>query len=274
MRGDAVMAKIGCNWSEPLFDLVVNKQVEIDYIKTGAFGPFETKFDTMRSLRPVLIHPLGHYERAGMNNVEVVDFDRANRLLAESGSPHYGLHLCVMNSDLTPSMSEADIAGRMYENIQLFKKNMKFPVLVENIPDTPQEKVLYDHYPYAAPEKISKAIADNDVDFLLDITHAKITCMYKEWDIHDYLKALPLHRIREIHTNGSGRDKHGYPDDTHHPMADEDHALLEWVLQYADPHVISLEYVGVEGESPEVIKENLIDQLKKINKAAMKGAVP
>jgi hypothetical protein len=262
------VVKVGCNWSEHLYKLIQNGQVNIDYIKTGAFGPFETHYDTMRSLRPVLIHPLGHYERAGMKNVETVDFARANRLLTESGSPHFGLHLCIMNSDMAAPMSEEEIAGRMSENIQLFKKNLNFPLLVENIPDTPQEKVLYDHYPYAEPEKISKAVADNDVDFLLDITHAKITCMHKKWDIHDYLKALPLRRIREIHTNGSGWDGHGNPDDTHHPMAEEDYALLEWVLGHASPHVVSLEYVGVEGESPEVISGNLTGQLAKINKLA------
>jgi hypothetical protein len=264
--------KIGCNWSEHLFELLGDNQADIDYIKTGAFGVFESKFETMRALRPVLIHPLGHYERAGMKNISAVDFERANRLLAEGGSPHYGLHLCIMNKeDSAESMTEEEIFSRMADNIQLFKKKMKFPVLVENIPETPQEHTLYDHYPFAAPDKISKAVIDNGTGFLLDITHAKITCMYKKWDIHDYLKALPLNRIQEIHTNGSGRDDKGFPDDTHHPMQDEDYALLEWVLGHASPHVISLEYVGVDGESPETVKANLAGQLKRINKICRGG---
>jgi hypothetical protein len=265
------MIKIGCNWSEHLYELLLGRQVDLDYIKTGAFGPFEARFETMRSLRPVLIHPLGHYERAGMKNTEVVDFDRANRLLTESGSPHYGLHLCIMNSDMPAPMTEGEIAARMDENIQLFKRSLNYPLLLENIPETPQESALYDHYPYSEPEKISRAVADNGTGFLLDITHAKITCMYKKWDIHDYLKALPLSKIREIHVNGSGRDKDGFPDDTHHPMEDGDHALLEFVLGYAKPHVISLEYAGVDGETPEMIKENLINQLKRLNKAVGRG---
>jgi len=259
------MYKIGCNWSEALFDLVTTKQVNIDYIKTGAFGEFDKYFDTMRSLRPVLLHGLGHYERAGMKNIDIVDFKRANRLIAECGSPHYGLHLAITNADMSPSMSEEDIPKRMFEHIQVFKKNLTVPLLLENIPEAPQEKVLYDHYPYSGPEQISRIINDNDVDMILDITHAKIVTIHRGWNIHDYLRALPLERVREIHVNGSGHDENGFPDDPHNAMGGEDYALLDWVLKYTNPNIISLEYNGTPSEPPEVISENLLIQLKRLS---------
>ena len=280
------MIKIGCNWSHELLALLTAKHVEIDYIKTGAFGLFEQDYVTMRALRPVLLHGLGHYEIAGMKNVDIVDFERANRLLHECGSPHFGLHLAITNQDMKMgkpmqenmgtsmqegmgqpmqiSMSEEDIPARMASVMRIFKKKLTVPLLLENIPESPQEVALYDYYPYSAPAQISKIIYDNDVGFLLDLTHAKIACMTRGWDVRDYLRALPLERIKEIHVNGVGRDEQGFPDDTHEAMEDEDFELLDFVLSYAKPEIISLEYVGTPRETSEQITEKLRVQLERL----------
>lgn len=258
------MAKIACNWSKELLGLITGNQVKLDYIKSGAFGAFHDDFETMRSLRPVLLHGLGHHETAGMKNTKVVDFKRANRLLAACGSPHYGLHLAITNGDMAPDLSKENIPERMFFVIQAFKKKLSVPLLLENIPESPQEIVLYDYYPYSSPEQISKIIHDNDVDFLLDLTHAKIACITRGWDVRDYLRALPLKRIREIHVNGVGRDQNGFPDDTHEVMKDDDYELLDFVLRYANPGIISLEYIGTPSETKAQITENLYTQLNRL----------
>jgi hypothetical protein len=259
------MYKIGCNWSWALHALITKNQVNIDYIKTGAFGDFDECFDTMRALKPVLLHGLGHYETAGMEKTDAVDFERARRFITACGSPHYAMHLAVRNVDISTDMSPDDIFARIAKNITIFKKNIPVQLLVENIADTPQEVTLYDHYPFAEPEKISRVVKDNDMDMILDLTHAKITAMYRNWDIYDYLQALPLHRVREIHVNGSGYDTQGFPDDTHHAMEEVDKTLLTWVLQYTKPNIITLEYLGVPGEQTIEITENLIKQLTFLN---------
>jgi len=82
----------------------------------------------------------------------------------------------------------------------------------------------------------------------------------------DYLRQLPLNRVVEIHVNGSGYDKEGFPRDTHQAMEDEDYKLLEWVLNYTNPEVVTLEYNGLETESDEVILCNLEKQLNKLQK--------
>ena len=61
------------------------------------------------------------------------------------------------------------------------------------------------------------------MNLLLDLTHAKITALYRNWDIHDYIKELPLHHIKEIHVNGSGHDEQGFPADIYQSMTDEDY---------------------------------------------------
>jgi uncharacterized protein (UPF0276 family) len=255
---------IGCNWSKALEILIERDVVKIDYIKAGAYGTFNEQFAKMRSLRPILLHGLGNFECTGMNNIEIVDFDLANKLIKDCSSPHYGLHLTLKNSDMHQGMTEENIYEKMCENIQIFKNNMSVPLLLENIPDTPEDRVVYDHYPYFKPEQIRRLLVDNNVSFLLDITHAKITAQYHRLDVYDYISQLPLDRIVEIHVNGSGFDKDGFPADTHESMKDEDYKLLEWVLNHSKPDIVSLEYIGTKAEDDETIICLLQKQLKQL----------
>ena len=260
------MYKIACNWSEELCELLVSGQVQVDYIKSGAFGNFDAAFERMRSLKPVLLHGLGHFEMAGTKDLSVVDFPRANRLLAECASPHYAMHLAITHADMHEGMSDEDVHARMSANIQRFKQELNVPLLAENIPDAPQEKTLYDHYQFSEADKIVRLIVENEIGLLLDITHAKIACMYRNRNIREYLTALPLSRVREIHVNGSGFDKNGFPDDTHNAMEPADYELLEFVLTHANPEIITLEYIGIPSESREEISRNLKTQLENLNK--------
>jgi len=262
------MIKLACNYSAELMCLIAEKRTDADYIKAGLYGSYTDLIGEMRNVRPVLLHGMGYYERTGMKNIGEVDFDRVNKYLTDCGSPHYGFHLAVTNSDLPYPMTDDEIHVLMSGRVQTFKKNINVPLLLENVPDTPEDRTVFDHRPYAEAEKINRLITENGVSFLLDITHAKITAEFRGWDVHEYLKALPLDLIREIHVNGSGRDETGNPTDPHAAMADEDYRLLEWTLQYSMPDIITLEYFGTPGETGDVISENLITQLRELKRIA------
>lgn len=73
------------------------------------------------------------------------------------------------------------------------------------------------------PEQINRVLNENDVSFLLDLTHAKITALYNGWDVYDYILQSPLNRVKEIYVNGSGYDKNGFPEDIHKSMEDENY---------------------------------------------------
>lgn len=256
---------IGCNWSRALKFLLEREEINIDYIKSGAYGDFNELFSTMRSMKPILLHGLAYFEHTGMKNVEIIDFNRANDILKKCNSPHYGVHLAIENSDMHLDMTDDDIYERMCSNIQIFKRNLEVPLLLENTPDSPQDRTKFDHYPYVMPEQLNRLFAENDVSFLLDLTHAKITAQYRGWDIHDYINQLPLNRVAEIHINGSGFDKEGFPADTHQAMGNDDYRLLEWVLNYTNPHIVTLEYNGVETENDDTVIFNLKRQLHEIH---------
>lgn len=260
------MGKIACNWSEILGGLLADGQVHIDYIKMGAYGEFEKQFTFVRSLKPILLHGLGCFEHSGMKDISVVDFKRANTLLAKCGSMHYGLHLAIKNADMTSPMSDEEIHVHMSQQIQIFKNNLSVPLLLENIPDSPQDRTVFDHYPYAEAGKIGRLLQENDVGLLLDLTHAKITALYRERNVRDYLRELPLDRVKEIHVNGSGYDEQGFPADTHQSMDIVDYELLNWVLGYSKPDVVTLEYCGLESENEETIAKSLRHQLGELNR--------
>ena len=254
----------GCNWSKALKSLLEKDAVKIDYIKAGAFGTFNEEFLTMRAMRPILLHGLGHFEDAGMKNIEIIDFDLANKLIKNCKSPHYGLHLSIKNSDIYPGMTDENIHEHMSKQIQIFKRNISVPLLLENTPDSPKDRIMFDHHPYIMPEQFSRLFVENDVSFLLDLTHAKITAQYRGFDIHDYIRQLPLDRVVEIHVNGSGYDKDGFPEDTHQAMEKEDYKLLDWVLNYANPDIVTLEYSGIDTENYDTIICSLEKQLNEI----------
>lgn len=258
--------KLGCNWSSQLRKLFSDAAVKLDYIKTGVYGSFYEDFDVMLSLKPVLLHGLGNHEHTGMNNIEDIDFELANSLIEKCSSPHYGLHLSMKNANMYDGMTDDDVFTLMSEQTQIFKKKINVPLLLENIPDSEDERKNFDHYPFSNPNLISRFVHGNDTLFLLDLAHAKVAALYTGWDVREYIKALPIDKLKEIHVNGSGYDSEGIPFDAHQAMKDEDYELLKWVLTISKPDIVTLEYIGVEGESDEAIRGNLIEQLDRLNK--------
>ena len=95
VQGRKNMIKIGCNWSAELVDLINKKQADVDYIKYWASDEFEKQIEAVRLLKPILLHGLGHFEYVGMASLDVIDFQRANKLIKQCGSPHYGAHLSM-----------------------------------------------------------------------------------------------------------------------------------------------------------------------------------
>ncbi|MCR3760891.1 multinuclear nonheme iron-dependent oxidase [Clostridium felsineum] len=255
---------IGCNFSKHLKFLLEKEEIEVDYIKAGAYGDFDEEYSIMRSFKPILVHGLGNFERTGMKDSYVIDFKRANKLFDKCQSPHFGIHIEIKKSDMLEGMNEEDIHKHMCKQIQIFKTNINVPLLLENVPDCPTEHTIFNCYPYFQPEKLTRLFLENDVDFLLDISHAKIAAEYHGIDIKEYLKELPLNRVREIHVNGSGYDKNGFPMDTHQSMEKIDYEMLEWVLKFATPKIVTLEYAGIKGETEDYIRESLKIQLKRI----------
>lgn len=117
------------------------------------------------------------------------------------------------------------------------------------------ENVVYrgDAGPFARccvePGFVTRLLEDAGVGLLLDTAHASLTCQETGETVGDYIRALPLGRLREWHVTGTGRDGEGKLRDSM-PMTAADWAVASEVValvregRASRPVAVALEYGG------------------------------
>ncbi len=144
-------------------------------------------------------------------------------------SAHVGLHL-----DPPPVDKAVDNFMASFER---FSRSVDLPILLENLPSLPLEK-----YNYAAdPGLIAQIVDHTGTEMVLDIAHARIAACYQNTEVKSYLSDLPLDHVKQIHVSGVGI-KDGMLYDGHKTLGKEDYELLAWILDRAEPGVVTLEY--------------------------------
>ena len=161
-----------------------------------------------------------------------------------------------------------ELGGREYtrEEMKNFAKNnfLKIKNIFGNSVEIAIENNNY--YPTEAYRDVTEAgfiseiVNENDLRFLFDIAHAKVTCFNKNINFEKYKKELPLSRIIQVHICtysidnelNQAYDAHGYPND-------------EELLEVSK--IIS-EYEGVKYLTVEYYRdiENLEISLQKVKK--------
>ncbi len=121
------------------------------------------------------------------------------------------------------------------------------PLLLENTDCWPAVDPLV-----SRPEFIRQVLEETGCGLLLDVAHAQVTAAALGCDVHGYLKQLPLERTVEVHVSGP-REVEGRLVDGHEPLREEDYALLGWLLERAEPRVVTLEY----SRDPEQVRRQL-----------------
>ena len=109
---------------------------------------------------------------------------------------------------------------------------------------------------------ISKVVNDNDLKFLFDLSHARVTCYNKNINFNRYKNELPLNKAVQLHicTFGIDKDK-GLAYDAHNYPDEEE--LLE--IQSLIKNYKSIEYLTVEYYRD---IENLEKSLKRVKELA------
>ena len=234
--------KLAVNFSNPLVNLIKSKEIQVDLIKCP---DWEGMLKEALPYGPVTIH---FSLEAGLGQTLDVDFDRIEKFIAETDTPHVNSHLVTPRSctpdDPTELKRVNDIwleeIGRMVEHFG-------------------PERVVLEHYPFTMatpyiapavdPAVFSKVITDTDCQFLLDLAHARITADTLGMDAKDYIRALPVDRLTEMHITGI-RPFGGVLTD-HFGMEDGAWEILDWSLkeihsgQWKKPRIVAFEYGGV-----------------------------
>lgn len=230
------MIALGCNYSQPLLELIDEERVTIDWIKLSGDEYYADQFPRVTGIRPILMHFLPRI----MVEPTKKEFVRLNKIIAQCGSPYVAIHLMVREEDIDEDISRSKLKGILINNINKYKENLEVDLLIEsmpyyNIPDIC--KYIVD------PEFLKELCEEADVDFLLDTGHIKIGAIYRGELFIEDVKKLPLERVREIHVS-SPRYIDGKLRDAHQYLLEEDYELISQVLQLTKPQMLTLEYGG------------------------------
>lgn len=256
---------LGCNYSIELIQLIRENKVDVDYIKLGLFDMYADVVEEASSMRPLLLHGFGYDEYIGMKNMKDIDWKKVNEYIVKFKAPHVGTHMLCRKGDWDDEVSDDEILSYMVGNIELWKRNINVPFLIENMPYSDYYSKKGMRKCYVDTETIKKICEGKNVDILLDVAHAKIAAYGNGETIYNYIGRLPLSRIREIHLAGTYMDKETGLRDKHMEMEEEDYKILEWLLARTNPDVITLEYGGPGEHFSNRSDKNAIErQLKRL----------
>ncbi len=192
---------------------------------------------------------------AGANDFAQSDWDAAERLMEETNTAFVNVHLNARRADF-PAVDRADDVRAMAWVQNRFLRNVSAMTARFGADRVIAENVIYRGAdgPFlqasVAPETIDRVITETGCGLLLDTAHAQMTCFYTQTPVTDYLSALPLHALRELHITGVAQDETGKWRDSM-PLTHADTTLAQSVIsrihanQLTTPHIAALEYGGV-----------------------------
>jgi len=164
---------------------------------------------------------------------------------AVTDSPFVSLHITLTFPGMVrvrkyglpvPRPSNRVMERRLIKRVEQVKSALGKPVILENMPGFPKFPIE------AQPDLITRICDMTDCDMLLDLGHARCGADNLDMDIYDYLSALPLHRVRQIHTHGARLGRWNKLEDAHEPMQAIDYEILSWLLDRTQPNMLTLEY--------------------------------
>lgn len=271
------MIKLACNYSSELMELIKEGKCHVDFIKYPSlandegfkdFEVYKNNIKIIKTTRPVVYH--GSFPSnifiGDPNFKKKFDLEAFQEVCDLSETEGISLHF----SGGTEDMSRQATIDTSVDNILYLKssfKDMKF-IAIENLP---RGKNPYEQDPSVISEVVNQA----GINFLYDISHAYKYSFDNQLNFMDYVNALPLDKIYEVHMNGwQIKD-----DDLQaHMCIQEDlYDHIEWVLQNTPVKILTLEYGRhndrIESGCPLVkighinpaAKEEIYQQLKHLN---------
>lgn len=261
--------KIGCNLSTELMELINEDKVSVDYVKIFYSKSDEEIPEEYKSYGKLLLHGVGTDvpQHTGTNELSSVNWNQVKDKVKFCNSSFLGLHCGTYTSDWNgQEVTYEMVKKRMGCSIKSWKENLDIEILIENLPYTPYYETnnpkIIKHS--VSPKLISELCEEYEIGLLLDLAHAKVAASGLGMPIKDYLLALPLGRVKEIHAVGTRMTEVGLRDN-HLEMNEEDYEILEYVLKRTWPEIVTLEYGGFGEHFSWRSDKNVLErQLKKI----------
>jgi uncharacterized protein (UPF0276 family) len=143
------------------------------------------------------------------------------------------------------------LTDRLIERVQYLKTVFDLPFILENMPALPKKSFAFE----SEPARIRRVLEETDCGMLLDIAHARVAAVVHEMDVLDYMQALPLERVRQVHISSPRPLRDGFLYDAHESLEAQDYELLDWVLARTQPEMVTMEYWRDAGQAREHLTE-------------------
>jgi len=239
------------NYSPASLALLEEGRIEVDLLKCPAWPDVVTE---VRDRCPCYVHlPF----RAGRDELNDVDWDEVDSMLDGTATRYVNAHLAPCASDFD-GLTLMARGGRLEQRIiDAMKRDAETLVDRFGREHVILGNVMWDPLPpWEIPalaldcDVIREVVHDVGCSFLLDLAHVRVTTLQMGCDLRDYVAALPLRHLREVHITGTVREEDGLWRD-HHPLGDEDWPILDWALEqirsgaWGRPWLVTFEYGGI-----------------------------
>jgi uncharacterized protein len=237
--------RFAVNFSEPAEALLQQEKIQVDLLKCPAWPHVVAR---ARSAAPVYVHFPIHAGRLRQPE-ETVTMQMVEQLYLTTETPHVNIHL---DPQVEPEEGRALQWERVLERTvkdvaELVSRFGARHIVVENVPFWKDRDM---HFRLASePWFIRRVLEETGAGLLLDLAHARIAAKSLGLNEREYISALPLERLRELHVTGIG-ERDGWLRD-HLPMSEEDWQVFDWAAgnicegNWGTPRIIAFEYGGV-----------------------------
>ncbi len=241
--------KLAINYSPQAADLLDEGKINFDLYKSTHWP--EMISSAARQL-PVYVHfPM----LAGRGDIEKTGWNVIDHRLRTTSTYYINTHLAPRNSDFgdlplgsLDDQTSAAMAEAMFQDLdQLTLRYGAERVIAENAvwdPDWEIPRLVLE------PTIISSVVNTMNVGLLLDLAHARISAHKLGYSPREYIRQLPLHRLRELHITGVQYHEGKGRLLDHLPMTEDDWNLAEWAIDHIakglwpEPWAVALEYGG------------------------------
>jgi uncharacterized protein len=241
--------KLAVNYSPQAAALLRAGRIQFDYFKCPNWVYMISEAIKQA---PIAIH---FDLNAGRGQLERQDWTEIERLLTQTGTPYINIHLGPRGQDFPGVGLDTEEPAAVQRVTELLARDIGIlcqrfgaeRVIVENVP----YRGLQGHTLRLAtdPVVITHILEITGANLLLDLSHARIAARHLGWGEEDYLAAMPMQRLREMHFTGLHYVGERWQD--HMAVLDRDWLALDRALahisahDWATPWLMAYEHGGV-----------------------------
>ena len=176
-----------------------------NYMVAG--GPFHHYLTRIRERYPLSIHGVG-LSIGGEDPLDEAHMDRLAQLLDRYAPESFSEHLAWSShggnfyNDLLPVAYDAATLTRVCDHVDRVQERLGRRMLLEN----PATYVEFTASTLAEADFITEVVRRTGCGLLLDVNNIHVSCTNHGRDAHDYLNALPLPAVGQIHLAGFAED--------------------------------------------------------------------